>query len=42
MATAASTISESPETVLPERMGEEEEAMVEVQELKTTKKKKKR
>lgn len=44
MATAASTISESPETVLPERIGEEEEAVVEVevQELKTTKKKKKR
>ena len=42
MATAASTISESPETVLPERMREEEEAVVEVQELKTTKKKKKR
>lgn len=42
MATAASTISESPETVLPERIGEEEEAVVGVQDVKTTKKKKKR
>ena len=41
---AAASVSDSPETVLPEKTGgeEEEETGVEVQEHKTVKRKKKR
>lgn len=41
---AAASVSDSPETVLPEKIGgeEEDEAGVEIQEHKTIKKKKKR